>query len=408
MNTIQRVNTYLFILTLPLYVVQAQPSNNEYANATALTVQAVQCFDSTNGTLVDATNSGIATGCFGNKTGFDVWYTAVVPASGELSVETTLAEGSDARMILTAFTLENNSLTSLDCDDIYDRYSEVTIDNQTAGTTIYFQVAEGLNVQNNGTGGYQVPFSICAWDSANTPANDVYTSATLLPVDDASCDTPTQGTLANANFSELGGSCSDNGYGGTDVWYKLAIPASGELSIQTSAVESGSLATGLSLSTYRKENGMLTVVEQCVGGGQNDKPLFQSTHLTDQTVGDSIFVRITNFMIERNGDHDGYGYASRGTAAFQICAWNSVSLEIQQPTLPLLSYYSNPMGNRLRLESPYKIQSLAIHDLTGREVLTKNPQKQKLWLDTYSLSSGVYLLKVQTAEGQQTVKLVKK
>ncbi|MGB2460363.1 MAG: T9SS type A sorting domain-containing protein [Flavobacteriaceae bacterium] len=48
---------------------------------------------------------------------------------------------------------------------------------------------------------------------------------------------------------------------------------------------------------------------------------------------------------------------------------------------------------------------MTIHDLAGREVLTKSPLKQKLWLNSYSLSSGVYLLNVQTAEGEQTVKI---
>jgi len=74
----------------------------------------------------------------------------------------------------------------------------------------------------------------------------------------------------------------------------------------------------------------------------------------------------------------------------------------------LLSYYSNPVGNRLSIESPYQIQSLAIYDLLSREVLGKQPDKQKLTLDTYSLSAGVYMLNVATAEGKQTVKLVKK
>ena len=313
-------------------------------------------------------------------------------------------------MVLTTFTLENSTLSLVNCEHTYSGYfTQNKLTNQTAGTTMYFQVAERVNVQNNGVGGHQVPFSICAWDSANTPTNDVYTSATLLPVDDAICNTPTQGTLTNANTTEIVSSgCSSSAYATTDVWYKLAIPASGDVSIQTSAAESGSLATGLALSTYRKENGILTIVQKCVEGKGVDQPLFQSTYLTDQTPGDSLYIQITNYELAYNGDD--YDSASRGTAAFQICAWNNASLEIQQPNPALLSYYSNPVGNRLRLESPYKIQSLTIHDLAGREVLTKSPQKQKqkLWLNTYSLSSGVYLLNVQTAEGEQTVQLVKK
>lgn len=41
-------------------------------------------------------------------------------------------------------------------------------------------------------------------------------------------------------------------------------------------------------------------------------------------------------------------------------------------------------------------------------VLHKTPQQQKLTLDTYIFVPGVYLLRVETPEVQQTVKLIKK
>lgn len=384
----------------------AQPANDDYTTATALTVQPQQCNDTTAGTLVDATDSGVATGCIADKTGIDVWYSAVVPESGELSVETTPAEGSDARMILTAFTLENNSLKSLACDDTYYYYSEVLIENQTAGTIIYFQVAEKLNVQNNGVGGHQAAFSICAWDSSNTPDNDVYTSATSLTVYENNCQTPVLGTLVNANFQELGPNCTDSGYISPDVWYSLVVPESGELSIQTSAADAGSTATGLRISSYSHTDGTLTIQNSCYEGSSDT--IFPTLEMTGQTPGETLYFQILDEGISYNGSDDGYGFASRGTAAFQICAWDDATLITERPSPSLLSYYSNPMGNRLRVESPYDIQSLAVYDLMGREVLTKSPQKQKLTLDTYSLAPGVYLLNVQTAEGQQTVKLVKK
>jgi hypothetical protein len=49
-----------------------------------------------------------------------------------------------------------------------------------------------------------------------------------------------------------------------------------------------------------------------------------------------------------------------------------------------------------------------IYDLGGREVLGKQPDKQKLTLNTYNLATGAYLLRTETPEGQQTVKLIKK
>jgi hypothetical protein len=49
-----------------------------------------------------------------------------------------------------------------------------------------------------------------------------------------------------------------------------------------------------------------------------------------------------------------------------------------------------------------------IYDLDGREVFGKQPDKQKLTLNTYTLATGAYLLRIETPEGQQTVKLIKK
>ena len=128
---------------------------------------------------------------------------------------------------------------------------------------------------------------------------------------------------------------------------------------------------------------------------------FTIIELTDQTIGIVIYITATDRETIK-------GIVSPAVSPYNICAYNLDSLGAQEIDKPLLSYYSKPVGNRLRLESPYQIQSLTIHDLAGRKVLNKSPLKQKLWLNTYSLSSGVYLLNVQTAEGEQTVKLVKK
>ncbi|MDG1685623.1 MAG: T9SS type A sorting domain-containing protein [Flavobacteriaceae bacterium] len=377
----------------------AQPANDDYTTATALTVQPQQCYDTTAGTLVDATVSGVATGCIANKTGIDVWYSAVVPESGELSVEIYRPVNYSIELLLTAFSLESNTLTSIECDnDSGNEFGRVTLTDQPVGATLYFQIAEEVNVQNNGVGGHQIAFSICAWDSSNTPPNDTYTSAITIPVDANACGTPTQGTLANANKKEIGSACTSYGYDTFDVWYKVGVPSSGELSVQTSALAQGSL-TNLGLKAYRDDNGTLIEVVDC----PDPDVFFPGFSLSGQNPADTIFIQIQNYDASYNGLY----WILHGQAAFQICAWDDATLITERPSPSLLSYYSNPMGNRLRVESPYNIQSLAVYDLVGREVLTKSPQKQKLTLDTYSLAPGVYLLNVQTAEGQQTVKLIK-
>jgi len=93
---------------------------------------------------------------------------------------------------------------------------------------------------------------------------------------------------------------------------------------------------------------------------------------------------------------------------FNICAYDPSTLEVPQTQEPVISYYSNPVGNRLSVESPYNIKTLQVYDLLGRGVLRKHPEKSNLTLDTFTLAPGVYLMHVETAKGGQTVKLVKK
>ena len=52
--------------------------------------------------------------------------------------------------------------------------------------------------------------------------------------------------------------------------------------------------------------------------------------------------------------------------------------------------------------------SLAIYDITRREVLSPSPNKKQHNFDTYSLAPAVYLLCAQTANATKTVQLLKK
>ena len=93
---------------------------------------------------------------------------------------------------------------------------------------------------------------------------------------------------------------------------------------------------------------------------------------------------------------------------FNICAYDPSPLEVSPSAKPILSYYSNPVGNRLAVESPYYILSLSVYDLSGREVLSQIPNKKQLTVNTYSFAAAVYLMRVQTTNGIKTVKLVKR
>lgn len=212
----------------------------------------------------------------------------------------------------------------------------------------------------------RLPFPFVLGTLPTPPPNDTYTSAITIPVDENACDTPTQGTLTNANNQEVGFACASN-YSSPDVWYKVGVPSSGELSVQTSAPSAG-IHTNLGLKAFRDDNGTLIEVVDC----PDPDAFFPGFSLSGQTPADTIFIQIQNYAVGFNGEE----YVPHGQAAFQICAWDTATLITERPSPSLLSYYSNPMGNRLRVESPYNIQSLAVYDLVGREVLTKSPKNK--------------------------------
>ncbi|MDG1685625.1 MAG: T9SS type A sorting domain-containing protein [Flavobacteriaceae bacterium] len=250
-------------------------------------------------------------------------------------------------------------------------------------------------------------FSLSILVAQDPPANNAASGAVMLTIQSESCydkSTATIGTFADATHS--GQAFNNNGCVGNenadsitdpvDVWYKVEVPSSGKFKMYAEGNYFGE--SSLTAVLFTESAGIYTRFD-CTEIVHHNSIL----EITGRTEGEIIYIQILS-----NEELYAYDGTDFSTFTLDICVFHSETLDLPQTQKPLLSYYSNPMGNRLRVESPYDIQSLAVYDLVGREVLTKSPQKQKLTLDTYSLAPGVYLLNVQTAEGQQTVKLVKK
>ena len=124
--------------------------------------------------------------------------------------------------------------------------------------------------------------------------------------------------------------------------------------------------------------------------------------ISSRTAGEMVYIQLLSY-------NELYEYGSNfSTFKFDFCVFKSSALDIFENHTPMLSYYSNPVGNRLAVESPYQIQTLRVYDLHGKVVLHKTPNQQNLSLDTYMLAPGAYLLRVETPVGKQIVKLLKK
>ena len=150
----------MLCLCIGTFAFSQVPTNNNPDNATALTVGAGSCSGNTAGDTTNATNSnagGIPSCGLGLSS--DVWYTAEVPASGNLTIETFNVVGTFFNSVLTAYTKNGSIYTEVGCDNgggTGGSLSKLVLSGQTAGTSVYIRVW--------GLGGSRDPFEVCAWD----------------------------------------------------------------------------------------------------------------------------------------------------------------------------------------------------------------------------------------------------
>ncbi len=140
------------------YVPPPPPTNNDPCSATSLTVNTI-C-NPINATNLGATNSVVPTpSCSYNYTGGDVWFSAVVPASGLLEVDFQQSSPGflDGGIALYTGT-DCNNLTEYSCEEPWGGYpgpQYVLSSSNLAGQTIWIRVWE-LDNDNQGA------FNICA------------------------------------------------------------------------------------------------------------------------------------------------------------------------------------------------------------------------------------------------------
>ncbi|PKP04735.1 MAG: hypothetical protein CVU11_03220 [Bacteroidetes bacterium HGW-Bacteroidetes-6] len=138
-------------------------ANDDPCGATPLTVTATCSYtNSTNACAGGSTNP--APSC-GSYSGGDVWFTAVVPGSGNIAFDTQTGVVLDGSMAV--YSGPNcNSLTLIECDaDDSDNglMPKIVLTGQAPGSTIWIRFWEAGN-DNNGT------FGICAYEPPAIPS----------------------------------------------------------------------------------------------------------------------------------------------------------------------------------------------------------------------------------------------
>ncbi len=281
-------------------------AGDEPCTATALTV-GTSCNAISSTTAGSTASTGVpAPGC-ASYNGFDVWFTAVVPASGSLTVQTQANVITDGGMAIYTGS-SCSALTLSQCfDDVNGNSMPSAVINQTPGSTVYIRVWE-YGGNNNGS------FGICAFDNSPPPS-----SACLAPIPDActsACDLgtlptpPPCGSGSISNGSPLTHNLSNEGataevpYSavsgcvapGADVWYRFRATGT-QLVFSISSVP-GNPLNNPNVSLYNGNNCNALLPLRCfTGTGGALSATFQPV-----TPNDYYYLQISGGNINDMGD----------------------------------------------------------------------------------------------------------
>lgn len=277
--------TFGICVTLP----PPPPVNDEPCNAIDLIVDASCNYQTFTNQDATASSPAIpAPGCAGYEGG-DVWFRAVIPAEGGIVLDAQQGTMSDGGMAVYGGNC--SSLTLLACNDnssVNGNMPAVSVGGLTPGDTIWIRFWENGN-NNNGT------FGICASIPPPPPSNDDPCAALEL-TPDITCNYQTftnQDATGSVGVPDPG--CGD--YQGSDVWFKVVVPAEGALSIdcQTGVITDGAL------SLYRGDacTGNLTLLACDDDASVNG--LMPSLVVGGLTPGDTLWIRFWEGGNDNNG-----------------------------------------------------------------------------------------------------------
>ncbi|WP_162147687.1 T9SS type A sorting domain-containing protein [Flavobacterium limnosediminis] len=156
--------TFSIWTTVSFTTLATPPANDNCANATALTAGGVFSDNPVTGTNVGATSSAgeTAPGC-ANYSGGDVWFSVVVPASGNLTFENNTDAGGITDSAAAVYSGVCGALVLIDCDDSSSSDPNdqplIQVTGRTPGEVLYYRVWE---YGNNSFG----TFKVSAYDAS--------------------------------------------------------------------------------------------------------------------------------------------------------------------------------------------------------------------------------------------------
>lgn len=143
------------------------PANDDCAGAIVLTPGSIFGDYPVIGTNISATDTaGVADPLCSSYLGGDVWYSAVVPASGTLTFESDTDDGTITDTGIEVFSGDCATLTSFDCDDDSGNgfFSKLSLTGLTPGDILYLRI---FSYDNSEIG----TFTVSAYDASLSTAS---------------------------------------------------------------------------------------------------------------------------------------------------------------------------------------------------------------------------------------------
>jgi hypothetical protein len=362
--------------------VPAAPANDNCAGAVSLTVNpGLDCTAVTQGTTLSATESMQADPCNGNPDD-DVWYSFVATAETHvvslLDVEPVTGWSDD--MYFQVLSGACDGQESILCSDDESNLAE----GLTPGETYYIRVySYSMNQFNT--------FNICVGTMPPPPAYDDCEGAIAIT---AGAEFETNAVVV----SNAGSTDSENemepgcaSYDGADIWFTVEIPASGSLTIETQA-NAGSQLEDSGMAIYTGQCGGLTEIACDDDSGIDTYSLIE---LEDMTPGEVVYIRLWEY----GGDIMG---------SFRLSAYDgSLSAEDFSADASF-RHYPNPVKDVLNLSYVSDITSVAVYNMLGQQVLSKEVNAAETTVDMSALADGAYIVQAAAGNTVKTLKVIKK
>ncbi|GAA4356212.1 hypothetical protein GCM10023185_19790 [Hymenobacter saemangeumensis] len=273
-------------------------ANDNCANAIVLPVS-MACTTPLTGTVFGATQSQPATtNCgFGINSANDVWYRFT--ATGTSHTITMTSQFGAVFDVLSGTCTTN---TSVYCNTVAGGGSSSrTLGGLTAGQQ-YF-----LRVYSSGPApaASSSSFTLCIVPGPATPANDECAGALNVPVQYGTMcisQTAADNTAATASAGVPAPGCAS--YVDKDIWFRVTVPASGTLTLQTVSPTGGSQISDTGLAVYSGTCNNLSLEDCDDDSGSNAYSLI---NVTNRMPGEVLYIRA-------------WAYAGSNTGLIAVCA----------------------------------------------------------------------------------------